>query len=180
MSHIQPLTSLIGVTVGFNQSLYSALEEDASGKGSVVEICIDLFGTLERSVMVAISTMNGTAIGTAVFPYILTFHQEFLPSIAGGADYDEVLALQTTIDLTFERTKRDTAVAGPLTETECVPLFILSDSVVEDDETFTVQLTSSDPLVMLYPASTNVVIINNDREFDSCLSVPLNYVRFSH
>lgn len=105
-----------------------------------------------------------------------------MPFITGGADYDEVLAQQTTIDLTFDRTKRNTAVAGPLTGTECVPVFFLSDSVLEDDETFTVQLTSSDPLVTLYPVSTNVVIINNDREFESyLLRMSLNYfVQCSH
>lgn len=146
-----------------------------------MEVCINLFGTLERSVMVTFTTMNGTAIGTAVFPYILIFHQELLLFITGGADYKEVLALQTTVDLTFGRTKRDTELTGPLTETECVPLFFLSDSMLEDNETFTVLLASNDPLVTLYPASTDVVIIDNDREFECCLRVSLNYViRCSH
>ena len=166
--HITPLVSLIGVRVGFNRSIYSAPEEDANGEGSEVEVCINLFGTLDRDVVVSFFTTNGTATGNNSL--CSSAPLGFLASlgiflIAGGADFEEVLAVLTTIELTFGRTKREVATPGPLTETECIPLSFLSDDLVEDDETFTVHLVSDDPLVTLYPAWADVVIINNDREF---------------
>ena len=113
-----------------------------------------------------------TALQLVIIKFLCTYHLSLCSSselsimtITGGADYEEVLAALTTVELTFGRTKRQTDTPGPLTETECIPLSFLSDDLVEDDETFTVHLVSDDPLVMLYPAWADVVIINNDREF---------------
>ena len=49
--------------IGFNQTQYSAPEEDSSSVASIVRVCINLFGTLERNVIATLSTMSGTAIG---------------------------------------------------------------------------------------------------------------------
>ena len=165
---ITSLVSLIGVRVGFDQTIYSEIEEDANGEGSEVEVCINLFGTPGRDVVVSIFTTNGTATGNNQVPVHLSLcssSELSIMTITGGADYEEVLAVLTTVELTFGRTKRQTDTPGPLTETECIPLSFLSDDLVEDDETFTVHLVSDDPLVTLYPAWADVVIINNDREF---------------
>ena len=67
------------------------------------------------------------------------------------------------MDVTFGRFKRTTP--GPLSEIECISLSFLSDNIVEDSETFTVQLNSTDPLVMLFPQSAEVVILDNDRKY---------------
>ena len=40
-----------------------ALEEDDLGKGSEVIICINLYGKLDRNIIVTFSTENQTAIG---------------------------------------------------------------------------------------------------------------------
>ena len=49
--------------IGFNQTRYSAPEEDSSDVASVVQVCLNLYGTLDRNVIATISTMSGTAIG---------------------------------------------------------------------------------------------------------------------
>ena len=53
--------------IGFNQSVYSAPEEDDSGSGSEVDVCICVTGELERAIVVSFTTKNGTAIGTILF-----------------------------------------------------------------------------------------------------------------
>lgn len=52
------------MVVGFSQLTYSMMEEDESGDGSVVEVCLVLTGGLQRRILVSISTMNGSAAGT--------------------------------------------------------------------------------------------------------------------
>ena len=55
------------VIIGFNQSVYSAPEEDDSGSGSEVDVCICVTGELERAVVVSFTTRNGSAIGIILF-----------------------------------------------------------------------------------------------------------------
>ena len=51
--------------VGFERQIYSTPEEDGSGQGEQVEVCIFLSGAvLERNVAVSLETSNGSAIGT--------------------------------------------------------------------------------------------------------------------
>ena len=67
------------------------------------------------------------------------------------------------MDVTFNRYKRTTQ--GPLSKTECISLSFLSDNIVEENETFNIQLNSTDPLVMLFPQSAEVIILDNDRKY---------------
>ena len=47
--------------VGFSQQTYSINEEDESGDGSVVEVCLTLTGNLERNIAVSVSIIDGSA-----------------------------------------------------------------------------------------------------------------------
>ena len=51
------------VRIGFAQMTYSVMEEDASGNGNTVMVCVDLIGELDREVTVVLTTMTGSAIG---------------------------------------------------------------------------------------------------------------------
>ena len=54
------------VTLGFGENLYTVEEETASGEGGTVEVCVELFSVvdLERTVILSVSTKEGTATGT--------------------------------------------------------------------------------------------------------------------
>ena len=49
--------------IGFAQMMYSMMEEDASGNGNTVMVCVDLIGELDREVTVVLTTMSGSATG---------------------------------------------------------------------------------------------------------------------
>ena len=51
------------MTIGFNQSVYYVDEEDGNGDDNIVEICINRYGVLERSITVYLTSSDGTAIG---------------------------------------------------------------------------------------------------------------------
>ena len=51
------------VRIGFAQMMYSVMEEDASGNGNTVIVCVDLMGELDREVTVVLTTMSGSATG---------------------------------------------------------------------------------------------------------------------
>ena len=51
------------VRIGFAQMMYSVMEEDASGNGNTVMVCVDLIGELDREVTVVLTTMSGSATG---------------------------------------------------------------------------------------------------------------------
>ena len=52
------------VTIGFSQTVYSVPEEDGSGEGSMVEVCLDVFsGHIDRTVIVTMSAADGSATG---------------------------------------------------------------------------------------------------------------------
>ena len=51
------------VRIGFAQMMYSMMEEDASGNGNTVMVCVDLMGELDREVTVVLTTMSGSATG---------------------------------------------------------------------------------------------------------------------
>ena len=55
--------SCVAVMVGFSQQVYSVMEDDESGNGLSVEVCLLFEGELERSVTVSVSTSDGSAIG---------------------------------------------------------------------------------------------------------------------
>ena len=51
--------------------MYSVMEEDASGNGNTVMVCVDLIGELDREVTVVLTTMSGSATGELSISYLL-------------------------------------------------------------------------------------------------------------
>ena len=60
------------VRIGFAQMVYSVMEEDASGNGNTVMVCVDLIGELDREVTVVFTTMSGSATGDLFTLTLLT------------------------------------------------------------------------------------------------------------
>ena len=50
------------VTIGFNETVYY-VTEDVNGEDNVVEICINRYGALERTITVYLTTRSDTATG---------------------------------------------------------------------------------------------------------------------
>ena len=49
------------VTIGFSQTVFSVPEEDGSGEGYMVEVCLDVFsGQIDRTVIVTMSAADGS------------------------------------------------------------------------------------------------------------------------
>ena len=60
-----PLCSVL--TIGFGQAGYSMIEDEWSGEGSTLEICLAVSGgTVDRTVVVSVADQDGTAIGTYI------------------------------------------------------------------------------------------------------------------
>ena len=61
------------VTIGFIQAVYSVPEEDGSGEGTMVEVCLDVSsGQIDRTVIVTMSAADGSAIGVFVVICMIT------------------------------------------------------------------------------------------------------------
>ena len=62
------------VTIGFSQTVYSVPEEDGSGEGTMVEVCLDVFsGQVDRTVIVTMSAADGSAIGMYLLMWISNY-----------------------------------------------------------------------------------------------------------
>ena len=61
--HLSSLTLDPVVMIGFAQTAYSMSEEDPSGQGNTVMVCIVLTGELDDDVEVVLTTMSGSATG---------------------------------------------------------------------------------------------------------------------
>ena len=70
--------------------------------------------------------------------------------VAGPGDYTEVTSRQ----LSFQ----------PGTTRLCAPISITDDAILEDSETFSVQLNATDQSVILNSSSSTVLILDNDSE----------------
>lgn len=151
------------ITIGFNQTVYSVYEEDENGVGSILEICVQVFGELDRDVDVFVTTSSRTAIGnillhTVQFTQTYSLLCSFTPT--AGLDYSDILAELRILKFKFQRRKR----RNGFTDEQCFTVSILSDILVEDNEVFLVELSTDDSAVMLNPEEAEVVIINNDSE----------------
>lgn len=72
----------------------------------------------------------------------------------------------TTVQFVFEgRRKR----SDTYDDQQCITLSFLSDTLVEDAESFSVLLSTDDPVVMLNPPSAEVIILNNDRKLEQLM-----------
>ena len=70
-----------------------------------------------------------------------------------------MLASLTTIEVTFGGSRKRQEV------THCVNISIIADNLVENDETFTVTLSTEDPDVVLNPQNATVIIETNECRF---------------
>ena len=52
--------------------VYSVMEEDATGNGNTVMVCVDLIGELDREVTVVFTTMSRSATGDLFTLTLLT------------------------------------------------------------------------------------------------------------
>ena len=58
-------------------------------------------------------------------------------------------------------------IGTPIGDMQCVTVNISDDDLVEDDETFTLSLTSSDAVFLFPNSSKEVTIVNNDCKYEN-------------
>ena len=84
--------------------------------------------------------------------------------VTGGADYIEFLEVVTTLEFLFSgNRRRRRAALGD--EMQCVPVSVIGDERVENDEDFFLTLTTDDPDIILLPDEARVTIKNDDGMF---------------
>ena len=79
------------------------------------------------------------------------------PGIAGPRDYTEVVSRQ----LSFQ----------PGETEQCTAINVTDDVILEDSETFSVQLNTTDRAVLFNSSSATVTILDNDSESGSILLI---------
>ncbi len=72
----------------------------------------------------------------------------------GGEDYENIMQLPIELVASMGGSR-----SPPM---ECVNISIISDSIVEDDEMFSLHLGTNDPDVLLSPVYANVTIQSDD------------------
>ena len=133
------------VVIGLEETSYTTAED-----GGAVEVCaVVVEGELERSAEVSISTVDGSATGQLVLCTfsILSGMSRYWSSLSGGEDYTSI-----TMVLTFDGSNTRGCSDVPITD----------DVIYEDDETFSVTLTTGDGDVTLEPDSGVVTITDED------------------
>ena len=124
-------------------------------------VCAILNNITERSVILTLQTMDGTAQSRFINQLTQWWVTMFLLVIAwcyvaGPGDYTEVISRQ----LSFQ----------PGTTQLCTPINITDDAILEDSETFTVQLNATDQSVILSPSSSTVPVTILDNNSESGLN----------
>ena len=146
-----------GVSVGLVQQSYTVIEP-----ASFVTVCAFLTGQSERGVLVTMTTVQGTAQGmylpdllyinwydeSQCLPHPSPLH--YLVSPTAAIDYTTV-----TAQLTFLATVTQ----------QCSSISIIDDTIPENDEVFSVQLSTLDPNVNLTSSTATVTIENDDSEY---------------
>ncbi len=62
------------VRFGFSQSVYPVPEEDASGEGYILEVCVELFsGELDREFVIRVEGQDGSAVGKYAAIYMVYY-----------------------------------------------------------------------------------------------------------
>ena len=144
------------MVVGLQQTSYSV------GEGSgPLSVCVLLTGSAERDVLVSLLAISQTAQGRVqhlipclqLFISILYWH-----SLTVARDY----AQPTPMELTF--------LQG--TSQQCANISISDDAILENNEFFSVQLTTTDQAVTLSPSSATVTIGDDDSKLFLCISIP--------
>ena len=142
----------------------TSIEQDAytvnETNGSVT-VCVRLEGDLERSVIVNLTTLSDTAQGeysahgvldvlciyTEIFILVNLFCTVLLSQCTDGLDFTSV-----QMSLIF--------VQG--TTIQCMEIPIMDDIVLEDDESFSVSLSTNDGAVNILQDQAVVTITDND------------------
>lgn len=154
------------VVVGLNQTEFAVVEELQSGDVSFT-VCTVLTGSIEKTVVVRLFSEHISSGGKpfdrcAVPPKHTCFKDDNFPDI-----YHFSLSFSFTLEhdytaldelLTFEPSEA-------IEQSICHPVIVHDDRLVEGAEFFRLLLTSSDPVVILNPASATVTITEGDGEF---------------
>ena len=147
-------SSIPGITIGFITTTY-CIHEDAGNVSVTVSVQA---GTLDRDVIVTLTTMNSTTLrecGTALKKQDLFCYAYYLFVFLISAAEIEYTPVSTNV--TFN--------AGISTQTVTIP--ILDNGVVAEFMLFSVVLTSADPAVVLHPETADVIIKDDDCEINS-------------
>ena len=138
------------------QQSYTVIESASS-----VTVCAFLTGQIERDVLVTMTTVRGTAQGMYLHDLLHIHWRDesqclaypsplyYLVSPTDLSDFTRV-----TAQLTFQAT----------VTLQCSSISIMDDTILENDEVFSVQLSTLDPDVNLTPSTATVTIENNDSE----------------
>ena len=135
------------------------LEVD-EGEDALVNVEV-LFGSLEKEVLVMLSTLDDSALGMYMYIYIIWMHKQMYCTSwsplelylcnnpVGGQDYTPVNS-----SITFSGSK----------STEQLFISTDRDGLLEQAESFRVQLTCNydDASVLLLPAQSKIVILDNN------------------
>ena len=129
----------------------------SEGNQSSLSVCVlVLGGQLARSVPVLLLTSSGSATGMQSNPTYSSNYtiRNVIVMFNQPSDGDDFLGGS------FDRSV-DTSNSGML----CISISIIDDTVVEEAEGFTVNVSTTDTAVAISPSSATVVIIDNDGEF---------------
>ena len=140
----------IGLTVGFSSPIYDGREDD----NSVAEVCITLSGETERNFMVTLNVNNGTATGQSLNKVSFIFIC-LLSHLTEGVDYNYT----TELPADFHKNRL------------CHQISLLSDTILEGNETIVFQLSSNESFVDLIPSSAVFTIIDSVRYNDSFITL---------
>ncbi len=65
----------------------------------------------------------------------------------------------------FSTSVQDEVTIQPGVTPSCFPVSFVDDSIVEDDEEFTIVLTTSDGAIRIPDSNTAITILNNDSKY---------------
>lgn len=82
--------------------------------------------------------------------------------VLGGQDYDDILFTAESRTLHFSAPRRSRRATGGMEYEQSFNISTLPDLVVEENETFVLQLSTNDASVEFLPQNAIVIIIDND------------------
>ena len=135
------------MNVTFEQQTFTIGEDDGS-----VTVCVRVTGEFERPVEVNISTEPDSAQGESSLCACLQHFYRCIDCcgpIIGGSDFmsvSEVLIFEPSLNVSRL----------------CVMVDIVNDSVLEEEQTFSVVLSTADPDIIVQEAPAVIFIVDND------------------
>ena len=132
---------IAGVTIGLVNSSYFVDE------GNTLSVCVQLQGTIQRSIAISISTHNGSAISEYQSKCLVTLGT----CAAGDRDFSAI----TDSRHEFHQSQTE----------QCIEVLTLEDDVHENQEDFTVQISTADDAVILETDVANIFLVDNDGKF---------------